>query len=144
MEKNSVHLDPSALDHIAIAVRDADAARRVYELIGFNAEGIEDVPSQQVKAVFLNLNGVHVELLEPTGEESSVAKAIAKRGEGLHHLAFRVPSLEEAVRRLRGEGFSFLYDTPRPGAAGKRINFIHPRHCAGVLIELCEGFGVIS
>lgn len=126
------------LDHIAIATRDARAMRRLYELIGFAVHAVEEVPSQKVTATFLELDGVHVELLEPTGEDSSVAKAIAKRGEGLHHLAFRVPSLTEAMVRLKAEGYSFIYDEPQPGASGKRINFIHPKDGGGVLVELCE------
>lgn len=126
------------LDHIAIATRDARAMRRLYELIGFAVHAVEEVPSQKVTATFLELDGVHVELLEPTGEDSPVAKAIAKRGEGLHHLAFRVPSLADATARLRAEGYTFIYDQPQPGAGGKRINFIHPRDGGGVLVELCE------
>ena len=126
------------LDHIAIATRDAAAMRRVYELIGFTVDRTEEVPSQKVTATFLRLDGLHVELLEPTHEESSVAQAIARRGEGLHHLAFGVPSLDEAMRRFRERGFRFIYETPQPGAGGKRVNFLHPKDCGGVLIELCE------
>ena len=126
------------LDHIAIATRDAASMRKLYELIGFRVDRVEEVPSQKVTATFLDLAGVHVELLEPTGEDSSVAKAIAKRGEGLHHLAFRVPSLAEAMARLRAEGYGFIYDEPQPGAGGKQINFLHPKDCGGVLVELCE------
>lgn len=126
------------LDHIAIATRDAAAVRRVYELLGFKAERIEEVPSQKVTATLLSMGGLHVEFLEPTGEESSVAKAIARRGEGLHHLAFAVASLEQAMRLFRDQGIRLLYETPQPGAGGKRINFLHPGDCGGVLIELCE------
>lgn len=126
------------LDHIAIATRDAAAMRRVYELIGFRVEGTEEVSSQKVKATFLRMDGLHVELLEPTSEESSVAQAIARRGEGLHHLAFGVASLEETMRQFRERGFRFVYETPQPGAGGKRVNFLHPKDCGGVLIELCE------
>ena len=126
------------LDHIAIATRNAASMRKLYELIGFQFLKMEEVPSQKVLATFLDLNGVHVELLEPTGEDSSVAKAIAKRGEGLHHLAFKVPSLTEAMARLQAEGYSFVYPEPQPGAGGKKINFIHPKDGGGVLVELCE------
>jgi len=126
------------LDHIAIATRSAASMRKLYELIGFRFNGTEEVPSQYVVATFLDLDGIHVELLEPTSEDSSVAKAIAKRGEGLHHLAFRVPSLAEAMARLKAEGYAFVYDEPQPGAGGKKINFIHPKDGGGVLVELCE------
>ena len=126
------------LDHIAIATRSAASMRKLYELIGFRFDGTEEVPSQNVVATFLDLDGIHVELLEPTSEDSSVAKAIAKRGEGLHHLAFRVPSLAEAMARLKAEGYAFVYDEPQPGAGGKKINFIHPKDGGGVLVELCE------
>lgn len=126
------------LDHIAIATRDAGAMRRLYELIGFEVRKVEEVPSQKVTATFLELEGVHVELLQPTSEDSAVAKAIAKRGEGLHHLAFRVASLDAAMERLRAQGYAFIYDSPQPGAGGKRINFIHPKDGGGVLVELCE------
>jgi methylmalonyl-CoA/ethylmalonyl-CoA epimerase len=126
------------LDHIAIATRDATAMRKLYELIGFEVHKVEEVPSQKVVATFLELHGVHVELLEPTSDDSAVAKAIAKRGEGLHHLAFKVPSLAEAMQRLRAQGYGFIYDEPQPGAGGKKINFIHPRDGGGVLVELCE------
>jgi methylmalonyl-CoA/ethylmalonyl-CoA epimerase len=126
------------LDHIAIATRDTAKMRRIFEMIGFRAEKVEDIPTQGVTATFLSLDGVHVELLEPTREDSPVARVIAKRGEGLHHLAFTVASLEEAMKTLRAGGLSFAYDAPQPGAADKKINFLHPRDCGGVLIELCE------
>jgi methylmalonyl-CoA/ethylmalonyl-CoA epimerase len=127
------------LDHIGIAVRDAAGARRLYEALGFHLRAVETVPSQQVTTTFLELDGLHVELLEPTGEGSPVAKTLDKRGEGVHHLAFRVPSLEAAADRLRAQGYTLLYETPQPGAGGKRINFLHPKDGRGVLIELCEG-----
>ncbi len=126
------------LDHIAIATRDAAKARELYELIGFRTDHVEAVPSQQVTATFLSLGDVHVELLEPTREDSPVARAIEKRGEGLHHLAFKMASLERAMTAFRDKGFEFIYETPQPGAGGKRINFLRPKGVGGVLIELCE------
>lgn len=129
----------TALDHIAIAVPDLDAAiQRFVEDFGLPYKGTEDVESAKTKTAFLTLPGNQIELICPLNNEGPVAKYIEKRGGGLHHLCFRSDNLDEDVARLKSRGYQFLSDEPQPGAHGCRIMFIHPKSCEGVLIELSE------
>ena len=127
------------LEHIGIAVQDAPAVVRLYEqLLGVLPYKDETVAREGVRTHFLTAGTAKLELLEALGPESPVAKYLAKRGEGLHHLAFEVPNAAATLARLREAGFQPLSDEPRPGADGKYIFFLHPKQTHGVLIEFCQ------
>src|SRR5260221_14258963 len=118
----------SRIDHLGIAVRDLAAARRTFEaLLGAKALGEETVPSEAVRVAFFRVGESSFELLEPTAETSAVAKFLEKRGEGIHHVCLAVDDVDAEVERLRGQGFQFVGDAPRPGAGGWRVAFIHPK-----------------
>jgi len=125
------------LDHIGIAVRSIDAAK-IYEALGLTIEHVETVETQGVRTAFLSVGDSNLELLEPTGPDSAVAKFIEKRGEGIHHICLRVDDLEEHLARLKQQGFRLINEAPVPGAHGCRVAFLHPAAGNGVLIELSE------
>jgi methylmalonyl-CoA epimerase len=125
------------LDHIGIAVRSiADAT--IYKALGLGVETIENVESQGVKTAFLSVGDANIELLEPLSADSTVAKFIERRGEGIHHICLRVDNIEEHLERLKREGYRLINDAPVPGAHGCRVAFLHPAAANGVLIELSE------
>jgi len=127
------------LHHIGIAVRSIDAALpRWVDELGLRLCGIEAVPTEGVRVAVLMAGATRIELLEPAGADSPVARFLDKRGPGVHHLAFEVASADEAARVLTDSGAPVLGDAPRPGAHGTRVVFLHPRHCGGVLTELVE------
>jgi len=127
------------LDHVGIAVTSIEAALGVYEALGLAVTRRERVESQGVSTAFLPVGGTRLELLEPTGPDSPIAKFLAKRGPGIHHLCFAVDDLDEAVEDLKSRGFRMVNESPVPGADGKRVAFLHPSAGRGVLIELSEG-----
>jgi methylmalonyl-CoA/ethylmalonyl-CoA epimerase len=128
-----------AVNHIGIAVRSIDAQKPFYEgTLGAVFEGVEEVPDQKVRVGFFRVNDVRLELLEPTDPTSTVAVFLEKRGEGLHHIAFTVESLEARIAELKQSGLRMIDDAPRPGAHHMRIAFLHPKSTSGVLTELCE------
>ena len=125
-----------SLNHIGIAVRSIDDQKAFYEgSLGLEFEGLEDVPSQKVRVAFFRAGDVRIELLEPSEPESTVAKFIEKRGEGLHHMAFTVEDIEARIAVLKESGLRMIDDTPRPGAHHTRIAFLHPKSSFGVLTE---------
>lgn len=125
------------LDHVAIAVESIAAAQPVFEsLLGARGSAVERVAAQGVDVVFVGEGGARLELLEPLSPESAVGRFLAKRGPGLHHIAYRVPDLEAALARLSADGIELIDRVPRPGAHGHRVAFLHPRSTGGVLIEL--------
>lgn len=127
------------IDHIGIAVKSIDKALEFYnKQMGLNCEGTEYIITQEVRVAFLPIGDSEIELLEPTGEKSAVTRFIEKRGEGIHHIAFRVSNIEEEIERLKGLGIQFIDETPSYGAGGASIAFIHPKSTGGVLVELCE------
>ena len=127
------------LHHIGIAVRSLDEALPHYrDGLGLPFEGIEDVPSEQVRVAMLTLGESRIELLEPTADESPIAKFLEKRGPGVHHLAFEVESAQEIVEVLLDGGAPIIGDAPREGAHGTQVAFLHPRYLGGVLAELVE------
>ncbi len=127
------------LDHIGIAVHNLDQAIRCYEgLFQTGHYGREVVPSQGVEVAFLDVQQGRIELLSATHEDSSVSKFLSKRGEGMHHTAYRVPSVRDELERLAGLGWELIHKEPIMGAHGKKIAFLHPKSAHGVLIELCE------
>ena len=125
------------LDHIGIAVRSIDAAN-IYQALGLTVDHLETVETQGVRTAFLSVGDANLELLEPTGPESTLAKFIEKRGEGIHHICFRVDNIEEHLARLKDKGFRLINEAPVPGAHGCRVAFLHPAAGNGVLIELSE------
>lgn len=125
------------LDHIGIAVRSLDATK-IYEDLGLTVDHIETVATQGVKTAFLPAGDARLELLEPTGPESPVAKYIEKRGEGIHHLCFRVDDIEAELEKLKKKGYRLVDEAPVPGAHGCRVAFLHPSAGHGVLIELSQ------
>jgi methylmalonyl-CoA/ethylmalonyl-CoA epimerase len=127
-------------DHLGIAVRSLEAALRTWEPLGGPAHGeAELVESQGVRVAFLEAAGVHLELLEPVRPDSAVGRFLEQRGEGLHHLAFRVDSVAEALRAAEARGARLIDQAPRPGARGRRVGFLHPSTQQGVLVEFVEG-----
>ena len=127
------------IDHLGIAVRDLEAASLPYQLLGLPTEGEDEhIDSQGVKVRAFLAQGSLVELLEPTSSDSPIAKFLEKRGEGLHHIAFRVEDLEVEIARLTEEGARFISTEPRAGRADTLVVFLHPKWANGVLIELVE------
>ena len=127
----------TALDHIAIAVPDLQAAiRRFMEDFGLPMDGTEDVVAAKTTTAFFSLPPTHIELVHPLNGEGPIAKYLEKRGGGIHHLCFRSDNIEEDVARLKAKGYQFLSDEPTPGAHDSRVIFIHPKSCDGVLIEI--------
>lgn len=126
------------IDHLGIAVKSISAAKAIYEKLGLPVSAEETVPAEQVRLVMVPVGESRLELLEPTSETSTIAKFIAKRGEGLHHVSLRVPDLASAVERLKKEGVRLVSDEIRIGAGGHRYIFIHPSSAGGVLLELVE------
>lgn len=136
-------IETLALHHIGIAVTSIEAQRPMYEqLLGLTFEGIETVADQGVKVAFFKVGtdeaGVRVELLEPTSEDSPIAKHLQRRGPGLHHLAYAVKDIEASLESLKAKGVRLIDETPRIGAHGMKIAFLHPKSTEGVLIELCQ------
>lgn len=127
------------LDHVAIAVPSiADALPKYETLIGAGGSVPETVAAQGVRAVFVGSGPGRVELLEPTGPDSPIARFLERRGPGLHHLAYLVDDLEAALAAHVADGFQAIDAAPRPGAHGRRVAFLHPRSLSGVLVELIE------
>ncbi|AZU63242.1 methylmalonyl-CoA epimerase [Neobacillus mesonae] len=127
------------VDHIGIAVKSIEAVLPFYtEVLGLPLLGIEEVDSQKVKVAFLKAGETKLELLEPMSPESAVAKFIEKRGEGIHHVALGVKSIEERIVELKEKGIRMIDENSRLGAGGADIAFMHPKSAAGVLFELCE------
>jgi methylmalonyl-CoA/ethylmalonyl-CoA epimerase len=127
------------LDHVAVAVESIDDMLTALESVtGARGSPRERVASQGVEVCFLGSGPGRIELVEPTGPDTPVARFLSKRGPGLHHIAYRVPDLEALLRQLADAGFDLIDREPRAGAQGHRVAFIHPRSTGGVLIELVE------
>ncbi len=127
------------IDHLGIAVKSIDEARRFYEeVLGLPCEGIEEVESQKVRTAFFSVGEVHIELLEPTADDSPVARFLEKNGEGIHHIAYGTDDIENQLARAREGGCRLVHETPIKGAGGKRVAFLHPKSTFGVLTEFCE------
>lgn len=127
------------VDHIGIAVNDIEAAVALLRKTGNIVLGSrEQVPSNQVEAVMVAAGDAPIELITPTSPDSTVAAFIAKRGEGLHHVAYRVDDIDAALKQCEAEGFKLIDKTPRHGYAGSRVAFLHPKSMFGVLTELVE------
>jgi methylmalonyl-CoA epimerase len=127
-----------SIDHIGVAVKSLAAAKGIYERLGLSLSPEEVVESEQVRVVMVPLGESRMELLEPTSENSVIAKFIAQRGEGLHHVSLRVPDLSAAVERLKQSGVRLVSNEIKVGAGGHKYIFVHPSSAGGVLLELVE------
>jgi methylmalonyl-CoA/ethylmalonyl-CoA epimerase len=127
------------IEHIGIAVKDLEQSGSLYErLLGKASYKTETVESEGVDTAFFLIGNNKIELLSARNEESPIAKFIAKRGEGIHHIAFDVDDILSEMERLKAEGFTLLNEVPKPGADNKMVCFVHPKNANGVLIELCQ------
>ncbi len=128
------------LDHVGVAVPNLEEAlARWGPLVGPPESAPELVPSNRVRVAFIAVGGTHLELLEPSEPGSPVARFLERRGAGVHHLAFQVPSVDRALREVRDRGGKTVDSTARPGARGRRVGFAHPSAFGGVLVEFVEG-----
>jgi methylmalonyl-CoA/ethylmalonyl-CoA epimerase len=125
------------IDHLGIAVKDLAEAVKSYEALGFAVDATHDVPTERVRTAFLPAGESHLELLEPTDPSSVIARFLEKRS-GLHHVCVLVEDIDAALAELKARGVPVLDETPRIGAGGCRVAFVHPRGAAGVLLELKE------
>jgi methylmalonyl-CoA epimerase len=127
------------IDHLGIAVKSLATAKAIYQKLGMTVSPEELVEAEQVRVVMVPVGDARLELLEPTSESSVIAKFIAKRGEGLHHVSLRVPDLTAVVARLKKDGVRLISEDIKVGAGGHRYVFVHPSSTGGVLLELVEG-----
>jgi len=125
------------IDHLGIAVPSLAEAVKAYEALGFTVQSTEEVPTEKVRVAFLPVGESRLELLEPTDTGSVIARFLEKRS-GLHHVCVLVEDIDAALAELRARGVALVDETPRPGAGGSRVAFVHPRAAGGVLLELKE------
>ena len=129
----------SHIEHLGIAVKNLEEAIPYYEnVLGLKCYNIEEVADQKVRTAFFKVGDTKIELLEPTSPESTIAKFIENRGEGVHHIAFATKGIEGALAEVEEKGVRLIDKTPRAGAEGLTIAFLHPKSTQGVLTELCE------
>jgi methylmalonyl-CoA/ethylmalonyl-CoA epimerase len=127
------------IDHIAIVVPDIDEALKFWrDALGLELSHVEEVPEQESRVAFLPTGGSEVELVQPTTDTSGMARYMAKRGPGMHHISFAVDNIEEMLAQLQEKGVQLINEEPTIGAGGKKIAFIHPKSTGGVLVELYE------
>lgn len=126
------------LSHVGIAVKDLDAAIELYRSLGLTLESTEEVPSQKLKVAFFPIGDTRLELLAATSDDSPIAKFIEKRGEGIQHIAFAVDDVPAELKNAEDHHLALIDKTPRPGAHGADIAFLHPKSTLGVLLELCR------
>ena len=139
MTRYGILVHAMKLDHLGVAVKSLEESLRFYrDVLGLAVACQEEVPAERVRLAMLPLGDTRVELLEATSEESAIARFVAKRGEGLHHIAVRVPDLNAAMARLTAAGSRLVNETPGVGAGGHRFVFVHPKSTGGVLLELVE------
>jgi methylmalonyl-CoA/ethylmalonyl-CoA epimerase len=132
-------MTPTHIDHIGIAVKSLQESIPLFEkLLGSPCYAVEEVADQKVKTAFFRVGGTKIELLESTSPDGPIGKYVEKKGEGVHHLAFAVPDVGEALRDMEAAGVQLIDRQPRAGAEGLRIAFLHPRSTNGVLTELCQ------
>ena len=126
------------IDHLGVAVKDLEEAIKLYESLGLRVGHRETVVAQKVNTVTIQVGDTKIELLEPTDETSPVAKFLATKGEGFHHLALQVANLEEKLGELKNMGIRLIDESPRTGINGTKVAFAHPQGTKGVLVELVE------
>jgi methylmalonyl-CoA epimerase len=129
------------MDHVGVAVKNLDEAIKVYrDTLGFKLEGVHVLAERKVKVAFLSCGGeTQIELLEPLGSDGTIVKFLETRGEGIHHFAMKVENIAVALEGFKKKGVTLIDETPKKGAEGKKIAFVHPKSTKGVLLELCEG-----
>ena len=136
---NKYFMIPNYIEHIGIAVKNLEESIKYYEnILGLKCYSIEEVTEQKVKTAFFKVGETKLELLEPTADDSPVAKFIAKKGEGVHHIAFSVENLNDKLTEVETKGVKLIDKTSRKGAEGLNIGFLHPKSTGGVLTEFCE------
>ncbi len=129
----------SHIEHLGIAVKSIEESLPYYEgVLGLKCYNIEEVADQKVRTAFFKIGEVKIELLEPTSEESPIAKFLEKRGEGIHHIAFCVENTDEALAKAEEKGIQLIDKKARKGAEGLNIGFMHPKSTRGVLTEFCD------
>jgi methylmalonyl-CoA epimerase len=126
------------LDHLGIAVKSIDQARKLYESLGLRVVHEETVEHEQVRTALIPAGDARIELLEPTSPDSPVGRFLAKRGEGLHHIALQVEDISAALETLKGQGARLISEDIQTGAGGHLYFFVHPSSAGGVLLEICE------
>ena len=127
------------IDHLGVAVNNLDEGKNFWvDVLGLKFGGVENVDEQKVNTGFIPVGESELELLESTSPDGPIAKYIEKRGEGIQHIAFRVPDIEEALAELKEKGIRLIDEKPRRGAGGAKIAFLHPKATGGVLVEVCE------
>ena len=133
------------IEHIGIAVKDLEKSNALFaSLFGASHYKTEEIAAESVKTSFLKAGTNKIELLEATNSESPIAKFIAKKGEGIHHIAFAVADIVAEIERLQKEGFVVLNPTPKKGADNKLVTFLHPKATNGILIELCQEIATLK
>ncbi len=131
--------DVKKIHHVAVVVGDIDGALNFWhDALGLELAEVRDVPAEEVKVAFMPAGDSEVELVQPTTDESGIAKYLAKRGEGMHHLCVEVGDLEGVMARLAAKGIRLINEEPRTNAEGRRYAFVHPKSTGGVLVELYE------
>lgn len=127
------------ISHIGIAVKNMEEALSVFQDgIGLEVTSRDEVETQKVRVAFLPVGETRFELLEPTHDDSPIAKYLASRGEGIHHIALKVTNIEESLAKLKEKGVRLVNEEPVPGAHGTRVAFLHPKGTRGVMLELVE------
>ncbi len=129
---------PKNVNHIGIAVKSIEETAEFYKKLGLEIESIEVVESQKVRVAFIPVGDVRIELLEPTSDQSTIAKFIEKKGEGIHHVALGTENLIDKLAEVESNGIRLIDKVPRLGAHNANIAFLHPKSSHGVLLELCE------
>lgn len=133
------------VDHIGVAVHSINEALPFYtDVLQLEVLGMEEVVNQKVKVAFIKAGGIKIELLEPTSKDSTIAKYLEKYGQGIHHIALGVESIEERIKEIQTKGIRMIDEQPRIGAGGAHIAFMHPKSTGSVLFELCEKKGMKS
>ena len=127
------------IDHLGIAVSSIAEARKFYEeVLGLVCEKEETVESQKVRTAFYTVGDIHIELLEPTSDDSPIAKFLNKNGEGFHHIAYQTDDIDGQLETAREQGCRLIHETPIEGAGGRKVAFLHPKSTLGVLTEFCK------
>lgn len=127
------------IHHLGIAVSDADAATQVFQTLGFHLEHAEEVPTEKAKVSFFPVGESSLELVQPTEDSSTMAKYLANRGPGIHHVCLEVEDIRAQLELLKARGIRLVNSEPVPGAHGAQVAFIHPKSAGGILIELRQG-----
>lgn len=127
------------IDHIGIAVHDLDETAKFYrDVLGMELQGIDEVENQKVKVAFFKIGETNIELVMPTSEDSPVAKYLGKKGEGIHHICYATDDIEAEIENMKARGARMIDESPRLGAHGAKVAFIHPKSSNGVLTELSQ------